>query len=162
MRAPIVPILQRTADNGAINIPLRAQSPSQFLELIFTDEILNHFVEQTNLFVSHQDKPAWNINKNPLTIPELKHFFGLQLYMGVVQRPYRKMYFNASDGIWGDKFVKETMRRNRFLAIQYNLHWLDASWIPDAERAERNRQDGFWSIDSFLEMLNANFQKYYE
>ena len=120
MRAPIVPILQRTADNGAINIPLRAQSPSQFLELIFTDEILNHFVEQTNLFVSHQDKPAWNINKNPLTIPELKHFFGLQLYMGVVQRPYRKMYFNASDSIWGDKFVKETMGSKKIVISKWS------------------------------------------
>ena len=162
VRAPVVPLLQRRTYKGACNIPLGVKSPTQFMELIFTDEILNHFVEQTNLYVSHQDKPAWDVSINPLTIPELKKFFGLQLYMGIVQRPNRKMYFNSTDDIWGDVFVKETIGRNRFLAIQYNLHWLDASWLSDQERGERNRQDGFWSIETFLEMLNANFKKYFE
>ena len=43
-----------------------------------------------------------------------------------------------------------------------NLLWLDNSQMSGEERARRNKADGFWSVESYLEKLKKNFQKYYE
>ena len=125
---------------GAKNIPAGTSKCSQFLDLLLTDELLETFVSSTNSYVANQAKPAWN-DSAKLTVPEMKLFFGLILYMGVVQRPEQKMYWNKD--CWGDPFVRDKikMSRNRFLAIQYNLHRHDVSQVSNADRARYNRQD---------------------
>ena len=65
-----------------------------FLELFLTDELLEHIADQTNLyarqyFEAHPDSlphsrgNAWK----PVTVPELKTFFGLTFLTGYVKKP---------------------------------------------------------------------------
>ena len=153
---PTVPGNRKYA--GARNIP-PTDDPSYgyFLDLLFTDEILDRFVEQTNSYVVHENVAKWST----LDKPELKKFFGLLLYMGIDQRPCLKMYWMV-DKRFGNNFVPSIMSRDRFLDILYNLHWLDASQMSDAERKRRNREDGYWTVEEFLDLLCQNFMRYYE
>eukprot|EP01038_Epipyxis_sp_PR26KG_P007783 gene7783-10573_t len=81
--------------------------------------------------------------------------------MGVVQRPSLKMYW-VQDPLFKDSFVPNAMSRDRFLDILYNIHWLDATQMTPAERAQRNRADGFWTVEEFLQLLGENFANYFE
>jgi len=144
---------------GSRNIPPEVKSYGQFLDLYFTDDIIQHFVENTNSYVARQEKPVWLPDQN-IDALELKRFFGAILYMGIVQRPELKKYWEKS--YYGDSFMKKLFGRDRFLAILYNLHWFDASEMSDEERQRRNREDGFWVLEDFYEALRLNFMKYFE
>lgn len=144
---------------GAISIPASVKSPADFMNLLWDGFIFARFVMATNLFVSHQPIPSWT-PANDLTEPELRKFFGLHLYMGIKRIPDRNMYW--SKGIMGDDYVRSVMSRNRFMAIQANLHWTDTSLLTGAERTAKNKADGFWSIRGLLFWLTRNFQRYFE
>lgn len=149
----------RGTEGGAKNIPMGTHTPSQYLELLWTNEIVDTFVEQTNLYAQHQDRPSWS-PENGVTREELKKFIGITLYMGISQLPSRRMYWES--GIYGSAFVQKSMSRNRFMAINANLHWLDLSYMSDAERIQRNRADGYWTLETFFSMLANNYQTYYQ
>lgn len=146
---------------GARFIPTTARTPAQFLGLFFDEEMLQRFVDQTNSYVSKQAKPAW-IASNPLTIALLRKFFGLVLYMGIVNRPNRRMYL-WQDKIFGDrKVVSNIMSRDMFLNISYNLHWKDTSDVTPQDRYLRNKADGFWTVADMLDSLAEKYRYYYE
>lgn len=157
VQAPIHPAAP-LVKQGGINIPPETNTPASFLDLLFTEDILETFVNNTNSFVAAQNPAPWSALE-PLTVPELKCFFGICLYMGVCQLPERKMYWEKD--IFRCKFVPAVMGCKRFLAISYNLHWLDASGMTAEERAAENKKDGFWTVETFLSALVANFRHYY-
>ena len=66
------------------------------------------------------------------------------------------MYWET--GIFGDDFVKSVMPRNRFDSISFSLHWLDAADVTADERKAKNKADGYWAIDGFVETLALNSQ----
>lgn len=144
---------------GARDIPAWTRNPGDFMNLLFSDDILQRFVEKTNSYVANQKKKAWGAANN-LTVVELKKFFGLSLYMGILQLPERKKYWER--GIFRCSFVDSVMSRDRYQAIASSLHWEDTSGLSAAERTEKNRQDGFWTVEGFLQLLVANFQRYYQ
>ena len=80
-QAPFAPAAPKISQ-GAKNIPPEVTSPAQYLDLLFTDIILERFCNSTNSYVSAQPKPAW-LPENNLTPAELKKYFGLCLYMGI-------------------------------------------------------------------------------
>ena len=134
-------ILPRTRNfrSGAVNIPRETKTPGQFLDLLFNEEVLDRFVVNTNSWVRKQAKPAWT-PENDITRKKLKKYFGLVLFMGVVDRPARAMYWET--GVFGDDFVKSVMPRNRFDSISFSLHWLDAADVTADERKAKNKADG--------------------
>jgi hypothetical protein len=157
--APFIPVVHIRGE-GAKSIPLGTVSESQFLELIYDDEILGRYVDQTNLKVSLQPdgRRAWS-NRNRLTIDELKKYMAVELYMDIVVREGDlKGYW--SRGMWGDKFVKECFTRHRFFSIRNNLTWTDTTNVTAAERAARNVQDGFWTINGLFDAVKEKYKNF--
>ena len=144
---------------GVRNMPSRGLRPGEYLSLLFTDEMIDRFVTETNSYVAKNVKPAWTPDKN-LTRDELKRYFGVTLYMGISGRPDRRMYWNR--GFFGDKFVSGVMSRDRFESISTNLHWLDTFDVSPDERLAKNIEDSFWSIAGFMEVLADNCMEYYK
>jgi hypothetical protein len=136
-----------------------ADSPGEFLDKLFTDEIIDKFRIATNSYAARHRFYSWK-PKNDVTNAELKKYWGLVLFMGIFQLPSREMYWN-SDLYVGD-FVKKTMTFHRFKAITKNLHFWDVSDISADEKQRRNKLDGYWSVSEFFDMLAANFQLYYQ
>ena len=63
----------------------------------------------------------------------------------------------AWDSIHGSDFVKRIMSFRRFRDILECWHWYNAENMRLAERAAKNKEDPFSSIEPFLEMLSNNF-----
>ena len=136
------------------------RTESEYLELFYSDDILGRYCEQTNLKVSKQATPAWSPEEN-LTIPELKRYYGVDMYMDLVQRAgHVRGYW--SKGRWGDPHVRRAFSRTRFEAIRNNLTWTDTSDLTMQERAQKNIADGFWTINGLVEALKDKFQYYYK
>ncbi len=135
-------------------------SPAAYLELLFSDDICQTFVIQTNLSVSKQETKAWEDDK-PLTLPEFKTFLALLLYMDVVSRAGDIKDYWSTHPIWGDPHVRRVMSRDRFLAIRNNYTWMDTTDVAQDEREARNREDGFWTVAKLFDDLKKNYQNYY-
>lgn len=141
----------------AKDIPQDCATSVDFLELLLTDAVVETFVLKTNKYANAKRQGAWKA----LSIDELKKYFALVLYMSLVQRPTLEMYWE--DGNLGDAFVKTTMRRLRFFEITHHLHWENTAdlYTPEARQA-KNKTDGLWSVNGFLQALSTNFKSYYQ
>jgi hypothetical protein len=158
--APYIPEIN-IVGAGAHRIPLHIESESEFLELFFDDEILEHYMQQTNLKVSKQPEQerAWD-EGSCLTTEELKKYLAVELYMDIVVREGDIKGYWSRD-MWGDPFIQSIFPRKRFLSIRTNLTWMDTTDIAAAERAVRNAADGFWSITGLFDLINGKFKNYY-
>jgi hypothetical protein len=138
-----------------------ATTELELFRLLYDDDICDQYVRETNSYVRNQNNENNSLLQLPLTRDVLLMYFGLILYMGVFQlHADAKLYW--SKGKWGSAYVSSIMSRKRFFDIDWSLHWLDNSQMSGEERARRNKADGFWSVESYLEKLKKNFQKYYE
>lgn len=104
-----------TAKPRTGNIPPNVRTPGEFLSLLFTDEILQKFVDNTNSFGLSTNSTYKLDDNNLVTIAEMKKYFAVILFMGVVQLPSRDMYWESSS--FGSSFVRNCFSRRRFYAI---------------------------------------------
>ena len=148
------------SSKGPARIPLGTRSESHFLELLFTNEILERFVQQSNEFNWNQEVKFWKQPQSNLTVAELKKFFAVILYMGIQKLPNRDMYWRRF-GTFRSDFVRNSFTKNRFDIICKVLHYTDTSTIENAERRQLNHQNPFWTVDDFIDELAHNFQAYY-
>lgn len=114
--------------NGAAD--LQSDNPADFLQLILTNELLQHIVEQTNVYAEQvistvTDKPVkdWK----PFTVEELKTFLGLLFLTGIIQKPELDMHWSTDEGFATPYFGK-TMARNRFQLINTRANFGDRLW----------------------------------
>jgi len=88
-------------DESSVGLKVRMlpnKSALDFFELIFTDDLYNLIITETNRYATQQRKEPRN-QKTPwtaLTIEEFKTWFGLYLSMGIVQQPSLVDYWGQS------------------------------------------------------------------
>ncbi|XP_028299349.1 uncharacterized protein LOC114461463 [Gouania willdenowi] len=120
-----------TATSGPRNAAAQPDSdvPANFLELFLTDELLQLIVDQTNLYATqyfkarpgsqpHSRGNAWS----PVSVAELKTFFGLSFLTGYVKKPSLVLYWSV-DEVDATPYFTQTMSRNRFQIIWKFLHY---------------------------------------
>ncbi|XP_008552076.1 piggyBac transposable element-derived protein 3-like [Microplitis demolitor] len=95
---------------------IKLDSPQEIFKFLFTDELIDMIVEQSNLksIQDNADKPA-NITKE-----EIEQFIGMVIFMSCVKLPSTRLYWSKHVG---QQQVYETMTCNRFDAIKKNLHF---------------------------------------
>lgn len=102
---------------GAQNIPFLsargADCPWLYVDLFISPQFINHLVSRTN---ERLDSLSAALT-NPV---EMSLFLWLRYYMGIVDMPRLKMYWEK-DGMFGKKFVRRKISRDRFLEIQRSL-----------------------------------------
>jgi hypothetical protein len=126
----------------------------QTFELFFDDEIMQTFVDNTNNFGKAKD-PKFKL----VTHDEILKFFGLIMFMGIVDIPQRRMYWGNTK--YTQSFVKKTMSGPRFEEILKYMHWIDTSGMSEAQKAANNKENSFWSVEGFLDKLAQNCQSNY-
>lgn len=124
--------------------------------LLFVEDILETSTNQTNIYanqviadtiVSRQSRLN---NWVPTTIDEMKKFFGLLLWMGVVKYPQLHNYWSTKT-MYHNKTASSTMSRNRFEILLRMWHF--------ANNAESNG-DRIHKVRKLVEDLQSKFQKY--
>ena len=128
------------------------------------DEILEHLVEQTNLYAEqsidsqtakneqlpHSRSKAWK----PVNISEMKKFLGLMFLTGIVRKPTLEDYWSTDSMIETPIFGK-VMSRNRFEGILSYLHF------SDNEKRAPTCDDRLYKVRPILDHFIGKFQEMY-
>lgn len=118
-------------------------SVTDLFELFFTDEILAHIQQETTNYVL-----PLNCSDPKITIPDLKCFLGILVLSGYNKLPGKIFYWDSGDDV-GNKLVKNSMRRDRFVTIMRFMHWADNTKASDTDK--------LWKIRPVADMKQTQF-----
>ncbi|KAL4126175.1 hypothetical protein QTP88_010401 [Uroleucon formosanum] len=98
----------------------RCHTPFSIFNYLFSDEIMNMLVEQTNLY-SFQRSQKTGKPYTQTNIQELKTFFGINLLMGIKRMPSYRDYWSSQPDLH-DPYISSLMTVNRFGWLLSTLH----------------------------------------
>jgi hypothetical protein len=131
-------------------------SACDVFKLLFTDEICEKFVEETNKFARHVGRHDWI----DLTLHEFHRFIAIVLYMGVVNIGERRAYWRL--GIFEQGWFRGVgISTRRFDEIVSCLHFFDRTQLTEQELVVLRRQNPFFAVDGFILMLTDKYKEYY-
>ncbi|XP_041695160.1 piggyBac transposable element-derived protein 2 isoform X2 [Coregonus clupeaformis] len=118
--------------------PQCVQSPYQYFKMFFTDQMIAHIAEQTNLYSVQQTGSAINTNSG-----EIEDFLSMLLYMGVFDFPTFVDYWHSDS-----RFppVADAMSLRRFQSLRRYLHFND-------NMQSNHSPDRFYKIRPLFNML---------
>uniref|UniRef100_A0A3Q2YM37 PiggyBac transposable element-derived protein domain-containing protein n=1 Tax=Hippocampus comes TaxID=109280 RepID=A0A3Q2YM37_HIPCM len=124
-------------------------SPVGAFNLFFTDEIIDHIVAMTNLQGQRTIKRchAWK----PVSVAELKTFFGLTFLTSYVKKPSVSLYWSM-DEIDATPHFGQTMPRNRFQTIWKFLHYNNDVSQDDSDKMYKVRPVLDYIVEKFKEL----------
>ena len=101
---------------------------------------------ETNQYVMEGDEDG-NILSNsrgknwkPLTVLELKAFFGIQFYIGLQKQPSKKSYWLQDNSIFHCSLITKLISRNWFMELRCCLHLIDgATYVKDWNAVEYDK-----------------------
>lgn len=106
------------------------ETPLQFLQLFFTDDIFDSIVEQTNLYFEQiKSGSNKNLTFQKTNQAEMKAYLGIVLAMGMGKLPSYEDYWDA--GILNMPWFSTVMSRNRFQQLSRYLHLADNTKAPE-------------------------------
>ncbi|XP_039287374.1 piggyBac transposable element-derived protein 4-like [Nilaparvata lugens] len=154
-------------------------TPYKLFNQLFSDELLEHLVFQTNLYMTQKalqprppkrarseaegedddDDEDENGNKKitPTTIEELKLFLGINLYMGIKKLPSYRDYWSTQPDLH-DNLVSSLMPVKRFSQLLSHLHVNDNEMMP--KRGDPD-YDKLYKIRPMLDILSKTFSDSY-
>lgn len=110
------------------------------------------FVMATNGYGLSKSPTQWqNITEN-----ELLKLLALLLFFGIVKYPAKRMAWSQSN--FFNSFVARGMSRNRFQQILSAWHLVNTSVYNETER---NLENPFWSVQTFLDVLSKKYKEFY-
>jgi hypothetical protein len=138
----------------------KSKKELDFVYLIFPENLIerltvetNRYAEQAQLKKGHDDK-----NWSPVTIPEMKAFIGIRVYMSVVHLPTMKMYW-SEDELYGNFPLAKIMPRNRYDKICQYLHAVNnADQLPK----DNPNHDKLFLIRPILDAVTTQCQVQYK
>lgn len=150
---------------GPVNLPdgiTGDSSPLEFLSLFADDEFWTNVVEKTNLRAEQVRRARPNSyyakSFQAVSIPEMKAFVGIRIYMEWVlpKLSYRDYWESDGQDFLGfTPGFRKVMTRDRFLAIWSFLH------VIDEEDRTIDHADKIYKVRSLLDYFLIKFQKYY-
>ena len=146
-------------------VDMANKTPLDFFGLLVTEQMLEHIVQQTNLyaqqFLNSSDlRPRSRANlweKQPHNIDELRKFLALVIVMGIIHFPSIEDYWVKSWPFSNSTF-SSVLKRDRFTLLLKFLHLNDNSqYIPKGQPGH----DPLYKIRPFMDNLIRNFQHSY-
>ena len=92
----------------------------QLWKELFTDEMLEHISDHTNLY-ANRDKNDFSFQTN---VDAIGRFLGIIIHSGYKSYPGERDYWSNSEGL-GCQLVSNSMSRNSFLSIKKYIHFAD-------------------------------------
>lgn len=140
-------------------------SPLKYFELFVDDTLWEQLVEQTNLYAQqviahkgdtlkkHSPLSQWK----PVTLTEMKTFFGLLFLMGIIEKPDIRSYWSVNPML-STPFFGKCMSRNRFDSILTAFHVND-----NTQNLPRNSEnyDKVFKIRPLLTHMEGKFGSVY-
>ena len=136
--------------NAAIDQKLQkivTMTPYEIWRLIFSTEMLQHIVFQTNLY-ANRDK---NVEKFIILEHEMEQFLGIILLSGYHIIPQEKLYWSTQPD-FRVEIVAKTMSRNRYLEIKKYSHFADNLKLTAGNKMSK--------ISPLYDMMNENLVQF--
>jgi hypothetical protein len=123
--------------------------PAEYFLLFFDQEVYDLIIEQSLLYRDQQ-----KLKCGPLTQELLSKFLGFLLYAGCVPLPGKAYYWarGTRQQEVADNFTAADMK-----LVKAQLHFADNSLLNQST-LPGSRHDGFYKIESLIQMLNRKFQ----
>uniref|UniRef100_A0A8C5E3K8 PiggyBac transposable element-derived protein domain-containing protein n=1 Tax=Gouania willdenowi TaxID=441366 RepID=A0A8C5E3K8_GOUWI len=139
---------------------LESNVPVDFLELFMTDELLQHVADETNRYAGqyfqlhpeslpHSRGNSWN----PVSVGELKTFFGLSFLTGYVKKPSLYLYWSM-DEVDATPYFNKTMPKNRFQILCRYLH--------SKNNESQDASDKMYKVRPVLDYVVQKFKELYQ
>ena len=153
---------------AAINIPRGCSTAKDFVDLIFSDDIVQQLVDSTNA-AAHPEtghprvKELWRTRKrwHDVDQPKMRTWLCVAVYLGVVKVQNRKHIWSKSS-IFRQPWVASKISALEFESILTALNFCEHWALTDEEFYRRNREDGpFWQVKELVARCNSNSQAYF-
>lgn len=118
-------------------------SPAAYFTRFFSDEVMNHIIEQTNLYASQKHSPNWGLLLKQTLMLFRHHYF--DGYRSLLSDPFFKV----------DEIAQVTTCK-RFKKILENLHLNDNSKTPAKASL---LYDKLYKVRPVLNMINTACQR---
>lgn len=145
-------------EHSGPNIPDDLETPLDFFMVLFSEELLQKLVFETNLYVTQKDIRNAQAHTVPTTLQEIKCFLGLNILMGIKHLPSYKDYWSSREEL-RDNFIASSMSRNRFSWLLGNLHLNDNSVQP---KKGEPTFDKLYKLRPMLDKLSETYAKSYK
>ncbi|CAN2388364.1 Transposase IS4, partial [Pristimantis euphronides] len=147
--------------NSGIQFDTTELTALDVFQIFVSDDLIAHMVAQTNLYAEQfiRDNPTSSYANRwtPVDAVELRKFWGLTLYMGLVKKPTIRAYW-STDLLYHTSLFRVVMPRTRYEAIQKFIHYNDNSQCPSRDDPQF---DCLYKIRPILEHFNAKFAQAY-
>ena len=148
--------------NGGPSLPfgwdVRKKRPIDYFQLFVTKDVTRQWICSTNSAGKNLVRGrAWT----DITFNEMLAFLALVVFSGVVKYAERGMPWD-SDPKYGNEWVKSTMSKVRFDSILTRWSYVDTTMISNAERAAKNKDNCFWTVQGFLDSFAVCCRRCYK
>ena len=128
---------------------LSGLSPVQVFEEIFSEDIVNLIVEETERYArEYRNKINFSVHPD-----EIRVFIGFLIFTGYHKLCSERDYWSEDEDL-GIQMVKDSMSRNRYLELKSVLHF------NDNRKANENKHDKAFKIKPLAQALVQNYQKW--
>lgn len=125
----------------------KLDTPYKCFEYFMDDTIIEHIVEQTNIYAA-QKNIATSFSTKKL---EIKQYIGILIFMSVYRYPSVRSYWSE----YAFQMIQNTMSRNRFEQIRSNIHFNDNSNIAPKNSPDH---DPLYKIRPIVKHFNEKFK----
>ena len=126
--------------------------PIYFFNLCFTPELYQLIFEQTSTYkTSKESNKSIKSKIKAVSIQDIKRILGIVLYMGIVQLPNRRMYWQGKTRI---DLIADAMSVNRFGEIVSLLYFNDNNLILSGNG---NGYSNFYKIQPIIDHFCEKF-----
>jgi hypothetical protein len=119
--------------------------PIDYFDLFMTNDIIQHIVDQTNLYATQQLLSNDVSSGSPVTVAEMTKFLALIGWMGLVKLPSIKDYWRVHK-LYNIPLARTVMPRNRFELILKFIHFSDNTLANPDDRLYKLRD----VLDKFI------------
>ncbi|XP_049801710.1 uncharacterized protein LOC126236440 [Schistocerca nitens] len=127
-------------DYTPVQNPSPVQSPAQYFSEYFSEYFFENAAKFTNMYSVAKSGTSLDT-----TAREIKLFFGINLIMRCTRYPRLPMNWQKSIS---QGAVSDSTSRDHFLALQYNIHFVDT--VAPPQDAQTNRP---WKIQPLIEAV---------
>ncbi|XP_050453533.1 piggyBac transposable element-derived protein 4-like [Cataglyphis hispanica] len=129
--------------------------PHDFYFLFVTEEIFEIIAKQTNIYATQRKSELQSYRLDQwyeTNANEIKRFFGLIIWMGLVRLPKIELYWSTYEG-YKQALPRTIMSRNRFELLLRFVHF--------SNNEENDPNNRLSKVAHIIDHLNSNFKKYY-
>lgn len=142
-------------------IPKSCKSAADYVSLLFNDEMFEMLVKYTNAAAAEHPRlqSARMQYWRPTTVAELKVFFGICAFLGVVRVKSRRHVWSSKT--FGQRWVRDRMSKRRFDCLISAISCAAPWRLSAAELADKNAEHPFWQMRDLVQKCNENCADYW-